>query len=334
MRRIAVASCLALAVGAAAYGGYWFATAARLRSGIERWAAARQAEGRDLHWTGMAADGFPFAFRLRVTGAVLDGVRPLPFAAASPVLVGEARPWNLRHWRLSAPEGAQVTTPIDGTTLTAATLDGMLALGMAGATAVTLDAHDVAASGSARLHVAEAELQLTLPDHAPASHRDPAFDAALRLAKVTLPAPLPPLGDTVDILTLAATVKGALPPGPLRQALAAWREDGGTIELQDGAIRWGALALVANGTLALDETLQPIGALTATVEDQDAIIDAAVAHGTMRAGDADLAKAVLGLLAKPGADGKRRLTVPLSLQNHRLYLGPAQIATLPRLTWE
>ena len=40
------------------------------------------------------------------------------------------------------------------------------------------------------------------------------------------------------------------------------------------------------------------------------------------------------MMAKPGADGKKRLTLPVSLQNDRIYLGPAQIARLPRFTWE
>jgi hypothetical protein len=240
----------------------------------------------------------------------------------------------LRHWRVNAPEGAQLRTPIQGIALAAAGLDGDIAFATTGGMAITLRGHQVAATGAATSRVAEAELQLTLPDRAPTSHREMAVAAALRLAGLTLPRQVPPFGDTVDLLTLAGTIKGALPQGPLRQALAAWRDDGGTVELQDGAIRWGTLTLAASGTLALDEALQPIGALTATIQDQNAVIDAAVAQGNLRAGDADLAKIFLGLMAQSGPDGKRRLTVPLSLQKGRAYLGPAQVAILPRFTWE
>jgi hypothetical protein len=334
MRRSPVLTAAAVALAAAAYSGYWFTTADRLRSAVERWAVQRRAEGRDLHWTAVASEGFPFRFRLRISDALLDGAKPLPFAATMPVLLAEAPPWDLRRWTLNAPQGAQLSMPIDETTVTAATLDGTVALPAPGGIAVTLRAHDVAAGGRAHLHIGEAELQLALPDRAPADHGDSALDGALHLAKVTLPRPLPPLGDTVDALSVAATLKGTLPEGPLRQSLTTWREDGGTIELADGSIQWGALALSASGTLALDEALQPVGALTATVIDHNAVIDAAVAQGSMRPGDASLAKVVLGLMAKPGPDGKSRLTVPLSVRNHRLFLGPAQIATVPRLTWE
>jgi len=39
-------------------------------------------------------------------------------------------------------------------------------------------------------------------------------------------------------------------------------------------------------------------------------------------------------MVKPGIDGKKQLTLPVTLQNRRLYLGPAQIAVLPAITWE
>ena len=156
----------------------------------------------------------------------------------------------------------------------------------------------------------------------------------LRVTSISLPRAVPSLGATIDSVTLSGALKGALPAGKLRDALAAWRDDGGTVELEQGTLRWNSLAASANGTLALDQTLQPMGALTATIENQNAVIDAAVAGGTMRAQDANLAKVLLGLMAKPGADGKQQLTLPVTLQNRRLYLGPAQIAVLPVVTWE
>jgi hypothetical protein len=333
MRRIVVATGAILAA-AAAYGGYWLATARTLRSGVERWAAARQAEGRDLHWATIAVDGFPASFRVHVAGIALSGQKPLPFAAENAVLVGEARPWDLRFWRLSAPEGVRLALPTAGETVLAPALDGTLALGRSGGAAMTLSAHDITATGIAAIGLAAGELDLTLPDQPPASHRDTAFAATLRLSGLTLPRAVPALGDRVEALTVSGTVKGAVPRGKLGAALAAWRDDGGTIELDNGSIRWGGLTADASGALALDGALQPIGALTATIEDQDAVIDAAVAQGSLRAGDGNLAKIALGLLARPGPDGKPRLKVPLRLQDDRLYLGPARIATLPPIHWE
>ncbi|HEX7967007.1 MAG TPA: DUF2125 domain-containing protein [Stellaceae bacterium] len=335
MRRILIATLVLLAAAAASYTGYWFHVAGRLRAGVEPWAEARRAEGYTVRWDAVSVGGFPGSFSLRFAGAVFGGSRPLPFQIAAPLLSGSARPWNLKRWKVNAPEGARVDAPSEGDAIAAAALDGTVILGTEVGTAIDLVARDVAGSGAAAgLRIADAEARLTLPERAPASHQDTAFGAAIRLAKMVLPYRVPPFGSTVEALTLAGTFKGALPRGKLRQGLAAWRDDGGTIELEVGSLRWGPLAASANGTLALDEVLQPIGAMTATIEGHNAIIDAFVANGSLRPGDASFAKTFLGLMAKPSADGRKQLTVPLRLQNDRVYLGPAQIAALPRFTWD
>ena len=333
MRRALLSAALFLALLLAGYTGYWFYIAHRLAADVVPWAEARRAQGYTLHWDGFTVSGYPSKFRLSFSGAAVGGTRPLPFAATAPLLIGEARPWNLQRWGVNAPQGVHAAAPSQGDDIAAAAIDGELAL--ADATALDLTAHDVAGGGKAAgLAVAEARLQLILPLQRPVSHRDTAASGALRLTGAKLPQAVSPFGDTIETLRLAGSLKGTIPPGPLHQALTVWRDDGGTIELAEGVLRWGALDLRANGTLALDEAMQPEGSLTATIEDQGAIIDAAVAAGYLRAGDAPFIKIFLGLMAKPGRDGKKRLTLPLSLQNGRVYLGPAQVAALPRFTWE
>jgi hypothetical protein len=320
---------------AAAYTGYWLSMAERIRAGVDPWAEVRRTQGYDVRWSAMAMGGFPAGFSLTFTDAALAGGRPLPFDVAAPTLVAEARPWNLRRWQVSAPRGVRAGVAGEGVTIAAATLDGAVTLGRDAETVIDLAAHDVTGSGAAaQLHIGDAETRVVLAERPPETHRDTAYSATLRVANIALPRDVPALGATVEAVTLTGSFKGTLPPGRLRQALAAWRDDGGTIELEEGSLQWGALAARANGTLALDAALQPIGALTATVENQNAIIDAAVAGGTLREDDGDLAKMFLGLMAKPGPNGTKQLTLPLRVQNDRIFLGPAQIAALPWFTWE
>ncbi|HKW54379.1 MAG TPA: DUF2125 domain-containing protein [Stellaceae bacterium] len=336
MRRIIAASvALLVAAAAASYTGYWFYIAYRLPDRIAGWAEARGAEGYTVRWDGLAVGGFPASFRVTMTGASLAGARPLPFEGRTAVLIGEAHPWNLRRWHVTAPQVARVEGPHEGDAISAATLDVTVAIGADKAASVAVTAHQIAGSGAASLlSIAGADAQIVLPARPPTDHRQDGARVALQLAGIGLPRAVPSLGATVDRVTLSAVLKGAIPAGKLRDALAAWRDDGGTIELEQGTLDWGKLAASANGTLALDGALQPMGALTATIENHDAVIDAAVAGGTMRAQDANLAKVLLGLMAKPGADGNKQLTLPVTLQNRRLYLGPAQIAVLPVVTWE
>jgi hypothetical protein len=335
MRRLLLVAVLVLAVGCAGYTGYWVYLAHRLQAEIGPWAEAQRAHGTTLAWQSLAVEGFPAFVRLRFTGASAAGEKPLGFAGKAPVLLAETRLWDIRHWRLSAPDGAQVTLPAEAGGVTATGLEGSVDLGDAAGTRLDLAGRALSGSGvAAGVTVAAAEARLVLPAAEPASHRDPAFALSLHLADTALPVTVPSFGKEIETLSLALTLKGALPPGPLRDALSLWRQDGGTVELTDGRLRWGTLEANANGTLALDDELQPIGAFTATIENQNAIIDAAVASGTLRAGEGNLVKIVLGMMAKPGADGHKQLTLPVSVQNDRLYLGPAQIASLPRFTWQ
>jgi hypothetical protein len=335
MRRAIVILSAVLALAWGGYSAYWLYTAQRLAASIGPWAEARRADGYTLQWRALEVEGYPAAFRLRFADARVSGVRPLPFTATMPLLTGKTAPWELTHWQLEAPQGMSVEMPGAGEAVTAAALDGSLGFGAAEGTDVDVTLHGIAAGGVVSgMHVNDATVHLTIPAKPPQSHRDAAIAAAIRLAKITLPWQLPPFGSDIEAVQLAATVKGAMPSGTLRQALDAWRADGGTVELEDGALRWGKLAVKTSGTLALDAALQPVGALTATIEDHTAIVDAAVASGNLPADNANFVKIFLGLMARPGEDGKKRLTLPLSLQNDRIFLGPAQIARLPLFTWE
>src|SRR5260370_11487462 len=332
--RVGVVGVVGVAA-AGSYTGYWFYIAGRLPEAIAGWAEARRGEGYGVRLDSLAVGGFPTSFRVTLAGAAFAGARRLPFQAAAATVIGEARPWNLRRWGVSAPHGARVEAATEGDTIAAATLDATVTIGADNDATVALAARQIAGSGAAAaLRIADADAWLALPGRPPADHRQDGARVTLRLRGIALPRAVPSLGATVDAVTLSGAVKGAVPPGQLRQALATWRDAGGTIELEEGALRWGSLAASANGTLALDTALQPIGALTATIENHDAVIDAAVAGGTLRAEGPSLAQVPLGLMVKPGIDRKKQLNLPVTLQKRRLYLGPAQIALLPPITSE
>jgi hypothetical protein len=335
MRRVVLSMFLVPLVAAAGYTAYWFILADRLKDGIGPWAELQRAQGYTLHWESLVADGYPGAFRLRFGHATAIGNSQLPLEIAAPELSGEAMPWSLQRWRVSAPQGIGIAAPGEGGGLKAGTLEGSVASGGERGTAIDLIARQVVGTGfAAGFAVASAEADLTLAEHAPAEPGDAAIGAAFRLTTVTLAAPMPPFGGTIEALSLAATMRGALPPGRPRDAVALWQQRGGTVEITSASLRWGALAVDASGTLALDEHLQPVGTLTATIESDDATIDALAALGKLRPGDVALVKNVVGLMATSGADGKKRLTLPVTLKSERLYLGPVQIAALPRITWE
>jgi hypothetical protein len=335
---------LLLVVLAAGYAAYWFYVAELVRQGIVDWIEARRQEGYSVGTDRIGVSGFPFTIRARLDGAVMAQDRAQPgWELRIPVLVGEALPWSPDRWTLAGERGGRLHLDPGparpSATIEAARLGGRVAPtatgeAAAGGTTVEVTGDDVTVQAEQRLRIARAAVSAALPAKARVGHLEIWSRAALQLDQVTLPTSAGPLGQTVDQLALTAAVKGSVPPGTLRDALARWRDDGGTLELESFRLAWGRLLAVANGTLALDEQLQPIGSLSATIQGQNEILDSLAAAGTMKSGDAQLAKIALGLLAKPGSDGRPQIAAPVRIQNSEVYLGPARIARLPRFTWE
>jgi hypothetical protein len=116
--------------------------------------------------------------------------------------------------------------------------------------------------------------------------------------------------------------------------LVKWRDGGGTVEVARLNLAYGFLDVWANGTMALDGDMQPIGAFTAKVEGFFPLVDALKEKGLVRARDAVTAKVVLGVLAKKPADGgPPTLNLPLTVQGRKVYAGPLALAQVPAIPW-
>ncbi len=326
--RIVVWILVLLVVAAGAYGGYWFITANRLQAGLDRWAAERRAQGYALAWTKESVGGFPFAFRIALADASL--ARGNLYRVTVPEIAGEASPWDLSRWHVAAPRGGSGTAQGVDAPIAAQSLSGDVVLG---ADDSMFDVSVLRLSG-AGASAGELAAQFTLPRQPPQSHRDLGLTATVQLYHLVLPKPVKALGDTIETVAVDIRIMGGLPPGDWRQTLTAWRDDGGTVELDRADLEWGALRLEARGTLALDGDLQPTAAMTAGIVDHDALIDAAVASGMLPAKNASLVKLLLDVLAKRGADGRRRLTAPVTVQDGELSIGRAVIGKVPRIAWQ
>lgn len=336
---------LAVAAVAGLYTAYWFVAAGRIRAAVMDWAEARRVAGYTVGWDGIGVGGFPFVFRVSIDAPVLGDNRAQPgWEARGARLVGEAKPWAPQVWRLDAPRGGRVAVQPGparpAIVAEAASLSGTVAPArpadpVPGALAVSLDGDSVTITADATVRADRMHAGVLLPAHDAASHSDVWAAGALRFEKLALPAPVRPLGAVIDSVDARLAVKGTVPGGrPLRDALAAWRDAGGTAEVEALRFSWGPALAYANGTLALDAAMQPVGALTAVIEGYGDVVDALVAGGGVKPGDAQLAKLALGLLAKPGPDGRSQLSVPVTLQEGQIYMGPAKLGRLPHFSWE
>ncbi len=336
--RLGLAAAVLLLVLAGAYSAFWFVVAGRIADGVGQWADALRGQNLDLSWRAVRVAGFPLAFRVELSDARLrDGATPPGAELRLKMLSGSARPWNFRVWHVAAPDGLSATAgPVDApiARLSARTVEGSVALAGERGASVWLGLAEPVLEAGVRVAAHRADLRLVLPEQPPRTHADRAVAIALDAREIALPMAPAPFRNPVDSVALGVTVMGAIAAGQPREAAAAWRDSGGTLELDALALRWGTLAITGSGTVALDPELQPIGAFSGAIEGYDALIAAFVGAGRMRAGDARLARLALGMLAKPGPGGQPRIATSFTIQNGEMSLGPVKLGKAPRIAWE
>lgn len=332
---------LLVAVVAAALGyiAYYVVVLDGFEEGIARWVAERRAEGMEAGYADLRTHGFPF----RIVATLGEPALALPMTPRAPEwqarrLALVVQPWSFRHLivdlsgegRISAIDGGE-RRRLDyavghGRASYQVDPDGRLERLSAELGEVTL----AEAARGRQLSLAQGEL-----------HARPAaaaqIELALKLEGLAVDPeslapderPLPAFGPEIALLAAELTVNAVPPPtGDARAWLARWRDAGGDLDLQRFKLTWGEVDIEADGTLALDAELRPIGALTARVRGHEHLIDAALAAGQMRAGDAKTARSVLDILAQAGGGV---LSVPLTLQDGLVSLGPVPLARLAPL---
>jgi hypothetical protein len=336
--RLGLAALIVALALSGAYAAVWFVLARKVEDGFVAWARAAPSNHLEISWRGIGVGGFPLALRVELSHPRLaDRALDPPLLLTAPVLWAAASPWDFRDWRLGADGGLTAEWAGSGQRLpvhfTAATATAAVAAGAAGGARLWLTLHDAAAAAGERVRARLADLWLILPDTPPRGDSDPLVAAALDLQAVEMPEAVRQFGDTIDRVTFALTAKGPFPDGPLQQAATAWRDAGGTVDLDKLRVEWGMLDASASGTFALDQDLQPECALSGAVEGFDQLIEALVRSGMMPARNAGLARLALTILAKTGPDGRPRIATSFTIQNGQMRLGPAKLGPAPHIDW-
>ena len=337
--RVGFVAVVVLLVLFSAYAAYWWVVAGRIRDGMMAWRQSEHSHKIDAAWRDVRVTGFPFAFRVEIDGASLRdrAWNPAPELRLAR-LTGSARPWDFDDWRLAVPNGISGDLASAGgrpaLQLTAKAAEGTVSAGPRGVSRMWLRLHDIAGEAAGTVRAKSAEAWVDLPAKPATKDTDPALGLAVIMRQVGIPEAPANFGKTIDELALGITVKGVVPDGPLAQAAAVWRDAGGIVEVDNLHLEWSGLGVRANGTVALDRQLQPIAAFSSGIEGFGAILSALVAADQMTPEQASLVEIALTTLARPGPDGKPQITAPFTIQNGKMYLGPARLGSVPRIVWE
>jgi hypothetical protein len=320
-----------------AYAGYWFTVAAQLEKGIDDWVGLQRQRGLTVAFERAPIGGFPLAFRTTFRQPHIAGV-----------IFGQSFDWH-------GPDVEASVSPIDLHAMTFSA-PGHHALGF-GAGPVTVDAKDLTLrigldnfGQISSLAAKFAALQATLPDAKsiaaatgqlsldvappPKADTDPLLQFAanaedLKLPEGTVLLTADPLGEA----RITGAVKGPMPVAPLREALVAWRDAGGTVELTDFAVAQATLSLSGSATVALDENLQPIVAASLKARGLPATIDLLASQKRIYPEDALKMKLFVKGAERDSKDGYKEVATGLTIQSGYLAWGPFKLAKVPPIQW-
>jgi hypothetical protein len=342
MRRRAVAvGLIALVVLLAIYSAYWWIVAERFPSIVADWAAERRKSGWQVDYRIDRVEGFPFSLRSEIRTTMLAGPGSPPrWTWQGPTIAVHTRPWRLGEVEFEFPGRHRLTLPVDGTPLefeaTADSARGSMVFGGGSWPRVKVEFGGVGVVSSAQPGPTTVKSIVVSLSPNPAPNR-PAGEAqtesprlAITALGAVLPeAPRPIFGREIERFDLDATWVGRLPSGPLSQALAAWRDGGGTIEVAKLRLKWGKLDIDGAGTFALDSEQRPLAASNVRLQGYGQALDDLAKAGVVRGRDAIAARLMMGLLARSGRTGKDEVTVSITVQDGWFNVGPARLFRVP-----
>lgn len=341
--RILIIAIIALVVAGGGYTAYWYSAAAGIRAGIDRWAQDRRAAGWVVELGDPHIGGFPFRLEAFFQTPQITGPQA-GWRWVAPNIKAVAAPWAPDRITVSAP-GIHVVTLRQG--------DVWAELGQADAdieienavmknivgrlaeVKIRLPRGETLTAASAVMRLRESVPAVPSIDVGINTQRpDPSemgVGVALDARKIVLPDQWrAALGPNIGKIALDAVIIGDIvTAGAMAEIMARWRDGGGTIEVAAFALDWGDLRLRANGTFALDGNLQPEGAMVADIRGIDATMDRLLAAGLIDSRAAFAARLANRALSFGGGSAK----VPLSVQQQRLYIGPAPILRIKPIKW-
>jgi hypothetical protein len=330
----------ALALAAVAYTAYWHVMANRLEAAFRDWLEARRAEGVTIAVGRQVIDGFPTRLRLGLDrlDVAWPGRRPIRWRV--PEVLAEAPPWRLQRVRVRL-FGQQRIEEGEGpgavvTEVVTKRLEGRVGLFAAGADLHVVADGFVAERAGQRLAAAgrfDLDLKWRPLEGAQQSTSPLRFDLGADAAELPV-AWTTPFGRELSTVRFGGHLTGPLTAGPLEAVMRAWRDAGGTLEIERLAGTIGPLKLETKGTFALDPEMQPEGAFSARAEGYIEAVDALVQAGLMKPTEGTAAKLVLAVIAKRPAGKVPYVETPLTLQDRVLSAGPLRLARVARLDWQ
>jgi hypothetical protein len=357
-RRIAKIASVTVVGVAIAVTIAWFFFVHQTQRAIDQWAGTQRENGVEVTWQSLGFSGYPFRVNAQVGEPELIVRQPnrvttwksplltLKFSSTAPRAIGFSSPGT--HNLHLATDDKTWSVVVDAETLKGQALFSpndyrrieKLTGRFAGLSvtpsnlveAVTVDQGNFVVTHRAATPV---DPQAVHPQGA-------SFELRLATQDIYVPEDLLRANalDTLDPLINAFSteflVNGELNSGSIDiNSLTAWRDSGGTVEITSIELHWGPVQIDANGTLALDDDLQPVGSFATQIAGLEQLITEMEISSVLSPSDAAIARTILSILSRRSEDeGLVHVKIPITLQDRTLRLGPVPLVQFKPISWE
>lgn len=314
-----------------------------MRGQFNHWAQSLREQGFLVTYRTPQGSFAPWRVRLTVSALAVSGGKAM--------LPGGLN-WHADQLNLSlslfspdtltvTPEGEQMlqAAGAPGIVFFADQLDAVVPLGVSHPDEIDIQSQGLVASLAASPH--RQDLRIGTLDLSLQAARGGAARTSARISIAARGVGLPddgrwPLGATIsrfdsDLSLASPAISGDAPAEQAR----AWRDWGGVLTVQSLELHWGPLTLRGTAELGLDQHLQPAGAGEARVAGWAPTLDALARGGTIQAGVAQTAEAVLASMAHPAQDDVdgQTLELPFTLQDSTLSVGKIPLMRFGEVVW-
>ena len=340
-------------VCALVWAGGWFWFANKLRADIDAFATEQRANGLVLDWSELRVSGFPIRFDTRFRSPAArwaTSERNITWTGADTIMRPFVEGSGVVSFR--APGTHLIGIVEKGSELRIETrsddLEGRLSFdrnGRMDSLRGRAEPLDIAVNGGPGVNIATAAFDWARGNGQKSSdeiHPDPVGDTlSVILNQINLTnlpmdrAVSATLGTTIRKFAGQIDLRGPLEPESVSpESIARWRDAGGTLEVKSLALDWGPLRIAGNGTLTVDQALQPVGAFAARILGLDILIDLFEQRGQIRPRQAAIARIALAVLTRTPADGgPPEAQMPVTIQDQTLSIGPVPLLRFAPVVW-
>jgi hypothetical protein len=335
MRRIAIAGVLALSTLLLGLPAVWYIEARQVKSLIAAWTERRLAYGFVFAHGTVEVRGFPFHFDVTIKEPVLASVDDQDRWQA-PTLRARSGIWrpNLFDYEV-AGRFVYRADKADEIDIDAAILRGTVEIANEAVHSASLRAESIHISAGTlgEIVVGSGDGLLSVSPESAADLKSDSANLKLSLHAISVgEGNVSVLKEPIQSINFSLALTGPLPWDGAPDALARWRDAGGTFELRQIAVAWSGLALEGDGTFALDDQMRPEGALTLRLDGLQATLSRLADAGALSSQLAELIGKRVAELGAPDDRVPGRLLIGVTAQNGSLTIQDHSYWTLSPIT--